>query len=78
MAIVAWDRRKRNNTTVFRMVRPARAGNRTFALLLVDKIDHEYANPILQLAMNAVWISALLRGTSALPGARWYANKRAR
>jgi NhaP-type Na+/H+ or K+/H+ antiporter len=46
-----------------------------FALLIVDKIDHEFAGPILHLAVNAVWISAVLHGITALPGARWYANQ---
>ncbi|KIC39042.1 sodium:potassium antiporter [Ruegeria sp. ANG-R] len=49
-----------------------------FALLIVDKIDHEFAQPILFLAVNAVWISAVLHGITALPGARWYAKNRAR
>ena len=44
-----------------------------FALLVVPGIDHELAEPILALAINAVWISALLHGLTAQPGARWYA-----
>jgi NhaP-type Na+/H+ or K+/H+ antiporter len=44
-----------------------------FALLVVPEIDHELAEPILALAINAVWISALLHGLTALPGAKWYA-----
>ncbi|MEP3276171.1 MAG: sodium:proton antiporter, partial [Stappiaceae bacterium] len=46
-----------------------------FALLVVPQIDHELAEPILALAINAVWISALLHGLSALPGATWYARR---
>ncbi len=46
-----------------------------FALLVVSKIDHALAEPVLLLAVNAVWISALLHGLSAAPGARWYAAK---
>ena len=46
-----------------------------FALLIVPQVDHEFAEPILALAINAVWISALLHGLSAQAGARWYAAK---
>jgi NhaP-type Na+/H+ or K+/H+ antiporter len=46
-----------------------------FALLVVPKIDHAYAEPILLLAVNTVWISALLHGLTAAPGARWYAAR---
>ncbi len=46
-----------------------------FALLVVPKIDHALAEPILLLAVNAVWISALVHGLSAAPGARWYAAR---
>lgn len=44
-----------------------------FALLVVQKIDHDFAEPVLLLAVNAVWISALLHGLSAVPGAKLYA-----
>ncbi len=46
-----------------------------FALLVVGQIDHDMAGPVLAIAINTVWISALLHGISAAPGARWYANK---
>jgi NhaP-type Na+/H+ or K+/H+ antiporter len=46
-----------------------------FALLIVGDINQAYAEPVLVIAINAVWISALLHGMSAAPGARWYANK---
>lgn len=46
-----------------------------FALLIVRKIGHEFAEPVLFLAINAVWISALLHGLSAVPGAQWYAGR---
>lgn len=46
-----------------------------FALLIVGDINHSYAEPVLVIAINAVWISALLHGISAAPGARWYASK---
>ena len=46
-----------------------------FALLVVPQVNHELAEPILALAINAVWISALLHGLSAQPGARWYAAR---
>lgn len=47
-----------------------------FALLIVGDINHAYAEPVLVIAINAVWISALLHGMSAAPGARWYSSKR--
>ncbi len=46
-----------------------------FALLVVHKIDHRIAEPVLMLAVNAVWISALLHGVTANLGAKWYADK---
>ncbi|MEM8744714.1 MAG: sodium:proton antiporter, partial [Pseudomonadota bacterium] len=46
-----------------------------FALLVVDKTVDELGQPILMLAINAVWISALLHGLTAVPGARWYAEQ---
>lgn len=46
-----------------------------FALLIVPQIDHELAEPILAIAINAVWISALLHGLTAAPGAAWYGRK---
>jgi NhaP-type Na+/H+ or K+/H+ antiporter len=46
-----------------------------FALLVVGQIDHEFAEPILAIAVNAVWISAVLHGMSAVPGAKWYAAR---
>ncbi len=46
-----------------------------FALLVVGQTVEELGQPILMLAINAVWISALLHGLSAAPGARWYAAK---
>jgi len=47
-----------------------------FALLIIGDINHAYAEPILVIAINAVWISALLHGMSAAPGARWYSNRK--
>lgn len=46
-----------------------------FALLVVDQITDEFAEPVLALAINAVWISALLHGLSAMPAAKRYAAK---
>ncbi|WP_299368705.1 cation:proton antiporter [uncultured Tateyamaria sp.] len=48
-----------------------------FALLVVDQIVHDFAEPILHLAVNAVWISALLHGLTAAPAARWYGSREA-
>ena len=44
-----------------------------FALLILKQVSHELAEPVLALAINAVWISALLHGLSAAPAAKWYA-----
>lgn len=45
-----------------------------FALLVVDQLDYQIGENILHLAVNAVWMSAVLHGISAAPGARWYAR----
>ena len=45
-----------------------------FALLVVAQIGHEFAEPITAIAINAVWISALLHGLSAIPAAKRYAD----
>ncbi len=44
-----------------------------FALLVVDQIDHEIGEQLLNLAVNAVWISAVLHGVTAVPFSKWYA-----
>ncbi|OSP54930.1 sodium:proton antiporter [Pseudoruegeria sp. SK021] len=49
-----------------------------FALVVVEQIDHVYGDVILHLAVNTVWISALLHGASAAFGARWYGERVAR
>lgn len=46
-----------------------------FALLVAEELNHEYARAVIVLAVNAVWISALLHGITASPGANWYARK---
>ncbi|MEP2704147.1 MAG: cation:proton antiporter [Roseibium sp.] len=43
-----------------------------FALLIVEQIDHEIGDYLLNLAVNAVWISAVLHGVSAVPLSKWY------
>jgi NhaP-type Na+/H+ or K+/H+ antiporter len=43
-----------------------------FALLIVERVASEIAEPVVALAVNAVWISALLHGLSAAPAARRY------
>jgi NhaP-type Na+/H+ or K+/H+ antiporter len=43
-----------------------------FALLVLPEIDHEIADTVLAIAINAVWISALLHGISAAPLATYY------
>ena len=47
-----------------------------FALLIVGDINESYAQPVLVIAINAVWMSALLHGITAAPGANWYARKK--
>lgn len=44
-----------------------------FALLILPQLGVELAEPLRALAINAVWISALLHGLSAVPAATWYA-----
>lgn len=46
-----------------------------FALLVVDQLPHEIGEDVLHLAVNAVWISAVLHGLTATVGAKWYANR---
>ncbi len=46
-----------------------------FALLVVPQIDAGYAEPVLYIAINAVWISALLHGLTAAPLGRLYAQR---
>jgi NhaP-type Na+/H+ or K+/H+ antiporter len=46
-----------------------------FALLILKQVTHDLAEPLLALAINAVWISALLHGLSAAPAAKWYAGR---
>lgn len=43
-----------------------------FALLVIEQVGPELGEEILALAVNAVWISALLHGLSAAPGSKWY------
>ena len=46
-----------------------------FALLVLPEIDHEIADTVLAIAINAVWISALLHGISAAPLAAYYGKQ---
>ncbi|MEM9277761.1 MAG: cation:proton antiporter [Pseudomonadota bacterium] len=46
-----------------------------FALIVVREINSELGDPILHLSVNAVWISALLHGISAIPASKYYASK---
>ncbi len=46
-----------------------------FALLVTDGMNKEYAHAVLVIAINAVWISALLHGVTASPAVKWYAKK---
>ncbi len=54
---------------------PSGLASALFALLILQQLNHELAEPILYLVVNTVWISALLHGLSATPVANWYAAK---
>ena len=43
-----------------------------FALIVTHGIDHHYAHSVLVIAINAVWISAVLHGITATPAAKRY------
>jgi len=45
-----------------------------FALIVVGRLDTVAADRVLHLAINAVWISALLHGATAVSGGRAYAR----
>lgn len=45
-----------------------------FALLVTKEIGDEYSHAVLVIAINAVWMSAVLHGVSSAIGARWYAR----
>jgi NhaP-type Na+/H+ or K+/H+ antiporter len=46
-----------------------------FALLVLENLPMALGEQIRHLAINTVWISALLHGVTAAPGGRWYAKK---
>lgn len=46
-----------------------------FALVVAEDLPHGLGEDIIHLAINTVWISALLHGVTAAPGARWFATK---
>lgn len=48
-----------------------------FALLVIEQIPDALGDQVLHLAVNAVWISAVLHGISAAPAAKWYGAKTA-
>ncbi len=48
-----------------------------FALLVIEQIPDALGDQVLHLAVNAVWISAVLHGVSAAPAAKWYGAKTA-
>jgi len=45
-----------------------------FALLILPQIGGEYIETVMSIAINAVWISAVLHGVSATPLGNIYAN----
>lgn len=49
-----------------------------FALLVTEGMEEAYAHAVLVIAINAVWISALLHGATAVSGAALYAKLAAR
>ena len=48
-----------------------------FALLVAEQLDHELAEQVLHIAINAVWISEILHGLTAAPFAKWYGARAA-
>lgn len=46
-----------------------------FALLVYEQLAPEWGEKVLFLAINTVWISAVLHGVTAAPGAVWYAKR---
>ncbi len=46
-----------------------------FALLVVPIAEHELAEQVLAIAVNAVWISAVLHGVTASPLAKWFGKR---
>ena len=46
-----------------------------FALLVTKELELDQAEAVLTVAINAVWISALLHGISANSAAKWYGTK---
>ena len=45
-----------------------------FALVVAEEVDNGLGEDVLHIAVNAVWISAVLHGLSAAPGAKLYAR----
>ncbi|MEO1161985.1 MAG: sodium:proton antiporter, partial [Pseudomonadota bacterium] len=45
-----------------------------FALLVVGELEPTLGEEVVNVAVNAVWISAVLHGLTAAPGAKWYAS----
>ena len=48
-----------------------------FALIVLEELPPEVGESVLSMAVNAVWISALLHGATAGIGGRWYGRKMA-
>jgi NhaP-type Na+/H+ or K+/H+ antiporter len=46
-----------------------------FALLVIGDLEHNVVDTVIHVAINAVWISALLHGLSAVSGANWYVKR---
>ncbi len=46
-----------------------------FALLVVPQINQDLAAALLAIAINIVWMSAILHGVTAQPAAKWYAAR---
>ncbi len=49
-----------------------------FALMIFHEIGEDIGEYVLNLAVNAVWISALLHGLTSVLGAKWYASSLSR
>lgn len=67
-----WTDASRPTRLFFGWFGPRGLATALFALLILPQIGGTYATTILAIAINAVWISALLHGASAAPLGKWY------
>lgn len=56
------------------MLGPRELATALFAPLVMETLSDTMGHFIKHIAINAVWISAILHGVTAASGARWYAK----